>query len=92
MVEISFKKVLFFFFIRVTAYALDILSEGVESEWQEYLFVDTNVLNELASYVISMQDTSNGAFLDTNENIYDNKLWVTYIKLRNDNISTSWTH
>ena len=55
---------------RLTANALDVLSEGIESEWQNYLFVDTNILNELANYLIKMQDRVTGVFHDVSNEGY----------------------
>lgn len=58
----------------MTAYALEILSEGIQTEWQDELFIDTSILNELADYILTVQDGATGSFYDNNDYLYDNKL------------------
>lgn len=49
---------------------------GVEPEWEHILYIDIDILNKLALWLIKQQNMSTGAFIEADDYIYDNKMKV----------------
>ena len=56
---------------------LEGLSEASLPEWSDQLFIDSQILNGLALWLVSRQDPSTGAFKRSAQEIYDVRMRVS---------------
>ena len=56
-----------------TAFILQTLSEANEPDWRRILYIDVDLLNKVANWLCSQQDTETGAFYDQAP-VYDRKM------------------
>ena len=56
---------------------LEGLSEASLPEWSDQLFIDSQILNSLALWLVSRQDPITGAFTRSAQEIYDVRMRVS---------------
>ncbi len=56
--------------------ALQTLSLARNPEWEDILYVDLNIINKMALWLVTQQDQSTGAFVPRGQNFYDYRLRV----------------
>ncbi len=60
----------------LTALAIEVLAAGARPEWEYDVYIDTNVLNRLAAWLVKQQNMTSGAFLRTSH-VFDLKMLVS---------------
>ncbi len=56
--------------------ALQTLSLARNPEWEDILYVDLDIINEMALWLITQHDQSTGAFVPKGEHFYDYRIRV----------------
>lgn len=57
--------------LQLTSLVLKSLHNALISQWAEIVYVDVEILNQIAIWVSSQQDPNTGAFMETSEYYYD---------------------
>ena len=68
---------------RVTAFTLQTLNDADVAEWQQDLYIETSLLNKIATWITTQQDQSTGAFFEEGP-IYDVRFQVSYVVMISD--------
>ena len=77
-------------FCRISAQFLEMFSLALLSEWEETIYIDTWVMNQVADFLVSQQNNETGMFVDkttfyedltTKENIFNDQGIPLNIKL-----------
>ena len=62
----------------MSAQLLEIFSQALVSDWENEIYIDTFILNDITDFVCNQQDQRTGAFIENTPFIEDVKLQVSH--------------
>ena len=63
---------------RLTAFALETFALATQPEYEQILYIDVDIMNQMAMWLIGQQNKSNGAFVPPSPVQYDLRYMVRF--------------